>query len=200
MLEDEYSHKNIDRSTQINITVINSNEYRRKFDNATNNPRVNKTLYEVAKMILTARSGTHYESMYWIDGETGKIITQFVDMGRDSNLTGSEHELKVEYGKNILRRLKGHNNIVVIHNHPNSTAPSVGDFNSAYKNNYAIGFVVTHNGRIYRYTSGQEISDVAYDIMWQKYFNRGLDEFDAQIKSIEQLMIDADITFEEVLI
>ncbi|MDR0944298.1 MAG: hypothetical protein LBM41_07190 [Ruminococcus sp.] len=197
--EDEYSHKGIERATQIDKNIIESNEYRRKFDNATHNPKVNKILYESAKEMLYDRSGTRYESMRWIDGDTGKIITEFNNMGKLPDLTGKDHELKVEYDDNVLHKLKGYNNVVTVHNHPNSTAPSAGDFNSAYKNGYRTGIIVAHNGRVFKYMSKQEISDIAYDITWQKYCNRGYGEIEAQIMTIEQFMRNADITFEEVL-
>jgi proteasome lid subunit RPN8/RPN11 len=196
--EDEYSHKGIDRGAQIDKNLIESNEYRRKFDNATDNPKVNKVLYDLAKEMLFYRSGTRYESMRWIDGDTGEVIYKFDSMGNIPELTGADHELKVEYGENVLHKLSGHNNIIVIHNHPNSTAPSAGDFNSAIKHGYSAGFVVTHNGRVFKYTSNQQISDSVYDITWQKYHNRGYDEIEAQIMTLRQFMRDADITYEEV--
>jgi hypothetical protein len=197
--EDEYSHKGINRATRVDKKLIESNEYRRKFDNATDNPKVNKVLYNSAKELLSDRSGTRYESMRWIDGDTGEIIAEFDNMGKIPDLTGTDHELKVEYGDNVLLKLKGHNNVVTIHNHPNSTAPSAGDFNSAYKHGYAVGFIAAHNGRVFKFTSNQQINDSAYDIIWQKYCNRGYSEIEAQIMTLEQFIRDADITFEEVL-
>jgi hypothetical protein len=95
LYEDELSHKNIERKLQINSTVIESAEYRRLFDKATLNPAVNKTLYKLAKEILYDRSGTAYESMRWIDGDTGKIIAAFDDMGKIPELIGDEHKYKV---------------------------------------------------------------------------------------------------------
>jgi hypothetical protein len=130
MREDESSHKGVDRTTQIDKSVIDSNDYRRKFDNATDNPVINKTLYDSAKEILENRSGTRYETMHWIDGDTGKIIIKYDSMGKDKKFSGEKYEFKVDYGKSILSKLAGHNNIIVIHNHPNSTAPSAGDFNN----------------------------------------------------------------------
>jgi hypothetical protein len=199
MREDEYSHKNIDRATQIDKKLIESNDYRRKFDNATDNQKINKVLYESAKEILFDRSGTHYESMYWIDGETGKIITKFENMGRVEGLIGTKHELKVEYDENFLHKIKNINKIITLHNHPNSGAPSAGDFNSAFKHGYHCGFVVAHNGRVYKYSSGEPISDIIYEKYWQSYIDKNFDELTAQQKAIEKISQNADITFTEVL-
>jgi proteasome lid subunit RPN8/RPN11 len=196
--EDELSHKGVDRAVQINRTIIDSNDYRRKFDNATDNPKLNKTLYECAKEILYDRSGTHYESMYWIDGGTGEIITSFDIMGKIPALTGKEHELVVEYTDRVLHKLKGHNNVVVIHNHPNSTAPSAGDLNSANDHGYSLGFVAAHDGRLFKYSSNQEINVTMYDLYWTELCNDGFDETIAQIKAIEKIARNADIFVTEV--
>ncbi|MDR0946212.1 MAG: hypothetical protein LBM87_00495 [Ruminococcus sp.] len=197
--EDEYSHKGIDRAALIDKSVIESSDYKRKFDNATENPQVNKTLYTSAKEMLYDRSGTHYESMRWIDGETGEIIAKFDNMGRIDALSGKDHELKVEYGANTLHKLKGHNNIIVIHNHPNSSAPSAGDFNSAFVRGYALGFVATHDGRLFKYSSAELISEILYTKYWQRNIARHYDEVDAQIIAIKELSRNLKITFKEVI-
>ena len=67
------------KETLVNKTYIESGEYKRKFDNATENKEVNKTLYDCAKTALKHRSGTAFEDMYWIDSDTGKIILSVTD-------------------------------------------------------------------------------------------------------------------------
>jgi hypothetical protein len=196
--EIELSHKGIHRETQINKAMIESNEYRRKFDNATDNAKVNKVLYESAKEMLYARSGSRYESMRWIDGDSGEIIACYDNMGNIPELTGNEHELKVEYPDSLIQKFSGHNNIIVIHNHPNSSAPSVGDFNSMFTHKYKIGFVVTHDGRVFKYTSQEEINSVIYYKYWQRYIGQHFEEIDAQIMAINDLSRNFEITFEEV--
>jgi hypothetical protein len=199
VIREEHSHKGIDTSTIIDKSVIESSDYRRMFDHATENKELNKALYKSAKEMLKARSGSHYESMRWLDGETGKILAEFDEMGRKSELTGEEHEFKVEYPDGFLQKLKGFTNIVVIHNHPNSGAPSAGDFNSAYKRGYKCGFVVTHDGRLFRYSSNHIIDNNTYQAYWRKFLEQGIDSVKAQIKAIEQFMYNGDVTFTEVL-
>jgi hypothetical protein len=198
LFEDELGHKGIDRAALVDRNVIDSSDYRRKFDNATDNPKVNKILYDSAKELLYDRSGSKYESMFFIDGNTGEIITKFVSMGRTPELSGKDHELKVEYPDSVLRRLRGHTNAVVIHNHPNSTAPSAGDFNSAFSHGYALGFVATHDGRLFKYASRQEISVYMYETYWKDNVNQHMDEVEAQKKAIDKLAQNSNITFEEV--
>lgn len=67
------------KSTTINNAYIESGEYRRKFDNMTDNSEVNRSLYNCAKTALKHRSGTAYEDMYWIDSVTGRILLSVTD-------------------------------------------------------------------------------------------------------------------------
>ncbi|MDR0903006.1 MAG: hypothetical protein LBM59_00020 [Ruminococcus sp.] len=198
MLEDELGHRGVDKAALIDRAVIDSNDYRRKFDNATDNPKLNKALYDVAKILLYDRSGSLYESMYWLDGITGEIITKFVSMGRIPKLTGKDHELKVEYSDGLLKKLRGHTNVTVIHNHPNSTAPSAGDFNSACIHNYTMGFVAAHDGRLFKYASNELINSNIYEKYWREYVEDYFEEVEAQKLAIDKIAQNSDITFEEV--
>jgi hypothetical protein len=92
-----------------------------------------------------------------------------------------------------------YNNIVVLHNHPNSSAPSAGDFNSAFKHGYSQGFVVTHDGRVFKYTSNQAINNAIYDTYWAEFRDDGFDTVEAQIRAIQKIARNADIFIEEVI-
>ena len=58
------------RDTLINKTYINSGNYRRKFDLISDDIKLKRLLYLLAKKMLTHRAGTLFEDMYWIDPET----------------------------------------------------------------------------------------------------------------------------------
>jgi proteasome lid subunit RPN8/RPN11 len=198
--EDEYSHKGLDRKTQVNRAYIESNEFKRKFDNATDNPTVNKVLYDSAKEMLYDRSGTRYESMRWIDGDSGKIIAKAEYMGKQDKYKGEAYEERVLYDDNKLKRqLSGHNKIITIHNHPNSTTPSTSDLNSTAKRGYSVGFVVTHDGRLYKYTAEEEINHKVFDMTMTKYINDGYNVNEAQILAYENISNNTKINVKEVL-
>lgn len=58
--------------------------------------------------------------MYWIDGNSGKIIAKALD----------EKSLSfVAYSESINSTIRGKNNIIPIHTHPMSMPPSIADFN-----------------------------------------------------------------------
>jgi proteasome lid subunit RPN8/RPN11 len=199
MREDEYSHKGVDRATQIDKKLIESNEYRRKFDNATDNPKVNKTLYDSAKEMLIERSGTRYESMRWIDGDTGEIIAKAEYMGKSDKYSGSEFEEKVLYDDaKLSKQLNNHVNILTLHNHPNSTAPSSSDLNSMVIRHYRLGFVVTHDGRLYKYSANDTISSTVFDMVVSDFLDDGYSINEAQLLAYENFAKNSDISVMEV--
>ena len=64
------------KDTTINHAYISSGEYRKKFDKISDNKKLNKLLYQLAKSMLEHRSGTLYEDMYWIDAETATVVAK----------------------------------------------------------------------------------------------------------------------------
>ena len=177
------------KNTLVNKTYIDSGDYRRKFDNATDNSAVNKTLYDCAKAALKHRSGTKLEDMYWIDGNTGKIMLAVTD---------STEERAIIYTDKIRNIISGSRNMVTIHTHPSSMPPSASDLNSCFNNNYKVGFVACHNGKVFGYTSNEPINERIYDLYIQNYIKEGYSEFDAQLKALEKLSLALDIEIWEV--
>lgn len=185
----EFQRYGRNKDTLVNKTYIDSGEYRKKFDKLTDNPTVNKTLYECSKAALKHRSGTELEDMYWLDGKTGKIIL---------SVTDSKEERAIIYTEKIKHTISQNENIVTLHTHPSSMPPSIDDFNSCYKNKYDFGIVVCHNGRVFKYSSQQLVSKSLYNLYIGEYVDNGHTEFDAQIKSLEKLRENHMIHFEEV--
>lgn len=177
------------KETLINNTYIESGEYRRKYDNATDNPDVNRALYECAKTALKHRSGTVLEDMYWIDGDTGRVI---------HSVTDSVFERAILYTDKIKNALKNAESIVAIHTHPGSMPPSVSDLNSCFKNGYQIGFVACHNGKVFGYYVNEPVNDRVCNMYIQQFVREGYDEFNAQILALEKLSRAYDFEVWEV--
>lgn len=178
------------KDTLVNKTYIESGEYRRKFDNITDNADVNRTLYECAKKALKHRSGTVFEDMYWIDGESGKIIHAITD---------SKEKRGIPHTKDIDRKTKGKNNILTLHTHPGSMPPSADDFNACFKYGYNEGYVVCHDGKVFKYSSDQLINDRIYKIYIERAIQEGFSEYDSQMIALNKLKENTNIYFEEVL-
>ena len=160
------------KSTLVNKTYVDSGEYKRKYDSATDNKEVNKSLYDCAKKALKHRSGTAFEDMYWIDGETGRVML---------SVTDSADERTITYTDRIKKCIQTNNNVVTIHTHPSSMPPSIEDFNSCANNGYAKCFVACHNGVLYGYHSNEMINPKLYNLYIQKYMNGGFSEMEAQV-------------------
>ena len=185
----EYQRYGRNKDTLVNKTYIDSGEYRRKFDNITDNPEVNKTLYNCAKAALKHRSCTEFEDMYWIDGDTGEIIKSALD---------EKEPMGVAYSDSIKKAISGKDNLITVHNHPHSMPPSVDDFNSNDSHKYAKGIVACHNGKIFLYDSNQLIEQKLYDLYIGQFISDGYTEYEAQIKALDKLIQSHNINFQEV--
>lgn len=186
----EYQRYGRNKDTVINSTYINGGGYRRKFDKITKNDEINHILYLKAKEMLFHRSGTLYEDMYWFDGDTGEIVAKVLD---------EKEEEKVKYTPSIYKAINGYDNLITMHTHPNSMPPSIADFNSCYNHGYAICLVICHNGVIYDYKSGQEVSDDLYEMYVKKNKNNGKTEKEAQIEALQTIKRNHRIAFQEVI-
>lgn len=185
----EYQRYGRNKDTLVNKTYIESGEYRRKFDVLSENSEVNRSLYDCAKKALKHRSGTMLEDMYWIDGRNGKILYSVEDSSKES---------VVLYTPAIWTVIEKNDDIVALHTHPSSMPPSAADFNACFRNGYKFGVVACHNGKVFVYSSAQEISEKLYDLIICDLVSRGLEEYDAQIKALERLKQNYDIDFREV--
>lgn len=185
----EYQRYGRNKDTLINKAYIDSGEYRRKFDNITDNPEVNKTLYNCAKTALKHRSGTEFEDMYWIDSNSGKIVAQEIS---------SSDKRAIIYSDKTRKAVQNNNGLLALHTHPSSMPPSAADFNSCLRNKYKIGYVMCHNGKIFAYTSEQEISEGLYSLYIEEFLSDGKSEYDAQILTLRKLKINYAINFWEV--
>lgn len=178
------------KSTSINNTYIEGGEYRRKFDNMTDNSDVNKSLYNCAKTALKHRSGTAYEDMYWIDSDTGRILL---------SVTDSTDERAIVYTDKIKKAILSQQNTITLHTHPSSMPPSVSDLNSCFKNGYKKGFIACHNGKIFGYTANEEVNERVYNMYIEHFIKDGYSEYDAQIRALNKLSQTYDISVWEVL-
>lgn len=178
-----------DKKTVINHTYINSGSYRRKFDKISSSPKLNRLLYRLAKKMLEHRSGSRYEDMYWIDPVSISVVAEE---------TESSSEKEIVYSERTIAKISNHENLITIHSHPNSYPPSINDLNSNYYNNYGIGIVVCHNGKIFLYSAGEIISKDYYDLTIEEYLKSGYNEYEAQIHTLFELQSKFDILIKEV--
>ncbi|WP_419024091.1 hypothetical protein, partial [Holdemanella sp.] len=167
MRELEQQRKGRNKNTIIDYNYISSNRYRKKFDYISNDKKLNKLLYKIAKKMLLHRSGTEYEDMYWIDLINGKIVCKITD---------SKYKKKILYTTTIKKMIKKSENLLTIHTHPDSFPPSIDDINSNYDHNYEIGIVICHDGRVYMYSAEERINVNYYKLTVEDYLKNGYNE------------------------
>lgn len=189
-IEDEAQRYGRNKDTIIDSTYISSGEYRRKFDAISENPALNRLLYQLAKKMLIHRSGTLYEDMYWIDLDTLKIVAEE---------TNSVFESEIVYSAKTKEEILKYDNLITIHSHPNSFPPSDADLYSNYLYGYSVGVIVCHNGRVYKYMVGEYIPHGCYNVVIEKYLKQGYNNYEAQVKALEDMKRRYKLEFEEVV-
>lgn len=189
MRELEQQRKGRNKNTIIDYNYISSNRYRKKFDYISNDKKLNKLLYKIAKKMLLHRSGTEYEDMYWIDLINGKIVCKITD---------SKYKKKILYTTTIKKMIKKSENLLTIHTHPDSFPPSIDDINSYYDHNYEIGIVICHDGRVYMYSAEERINVNYYKLTVEDYLKNGYNEDTAQIEALKEMQKKFSIYFKEV--
>lgn len=134
--------------TLINKKLIESADYRKKFDKISDDPKVNREVWKRAVEMLKHRTGTKYEDLAFIDSWTTKSII-------NKTFDKENHAKPNKKMKEMLKEAK-EGTIIGIHNHPGSSEPSIADINVCKERNYKFGIVVCHDGTIYKYSVDKE--------------------------------------------
>lgn len=182
------------KETVIDHMYISGGEFRKKFDLISNDKALNRLLYKLAKKMLEHRSGTLLEDMYWIDIDECQVVGEETQSIVDSKIVYSDNTRKMveSYRKNPEK------SIITIHSHPSSFPPSIDDFMSNYDNDYSLGIVVCHNGDIYLYEASEELNSDYYNLVVANYLNDGYNNYESQLKAIEEFQKNFNITCKEV--
>lgn len=185
MVEDSLPTKENERITKniqfaVDSKVIDSREYADKFNHITSDGDVKREMLKNAKEMLRHRSGQNGEDLYLYNTRT-KVWTK--------STTGTEAGTP-EYTKEIFGTIdkaeKGE--LISFHNHPASMPPSAADINSALINGYGKGYTLCHDGKIFEYTASEMVvSETSYNIHIAKYKNKGYNEFESQMRAIQEL-------------
>lgn len=194
-IEAEEQRTGRNKETSINHTYIEGGEFRKKFDSISDDKELNKLIYTLAKQMLIHRSGTLYEDMYWIDYDECEVVAKEIDSRIERKIIYSDATKKVieAYKKSPDKTL------ITIHSHPSSFPPSIDDFMANYDNDYTLGLVVCHNGSIFMYAASEAINSDYYNLVVADYIKDGYNDYEAQIKAINELQKNFDIIFKEVV-
>lgn len=176
----------------VNFDVINSAEYRKKFDGISGDTATDNLICQKSRDILTHRNNSYCEDMYLIDTISQKVV---------GVQTHSKLPQEVVYNDSLKSALKKHppNTLISIHNHPESKPPSGSDFYSCGIRKYKKGIICCHNGDVYVYQTGKKpFTAVLFDKTVDKYKRMpyNMNEKDAYITTLKQFEKDYGIKWE----
>lgn len=181
-------------NNKVDLNFIKSNKYRRKFTQLTENTKVNDKIRKFASATLTRCSGTDKESLLVIDADTGYEIIRKVENKYDLGVFLSDEEIEK------IKRYKGR--IIGIHNHPTNLYPTGSDFIAAGYRGYDFGLVITHDGKVYKYSVGNKsVRSQTINARIDKYVKKAYTESDkrrAYKKALNELGKEYGILWEEL--
>lgn len=145
-------------NNSVDMNYIHSKQFRNKFSRISNNKKLNQQLYKQAVAMLTHRQNSDGEDSY-IFNSNGKIVNKAF---------GKENKLEVGVPRKVVLQLKdryGERTMVGMHNHPTNIPPTGSDFAVANSRSYDFGVVVTHDGRIFKYSlNSKNILPIRFDL------------------------------------
>jgi len=161
---EEQGLRNKHGSNSVKWDVVKSKEYTKKFLAITDNEYVATQIAKFARKALLNRDGTETEEMYALDINNGRLITKVTDQNEIRRVG------RTDRFKKLLNIAESNNtNILIIHNHPDSSVPSLADINALLDNERAAGITVGHNGNVYYYTKPEsQIKAMDFSIAFMK--------------------------------
>ena len=191
---DIIEHENIRHSADYNVPtgLFESESFRNKFKQMSDDPIVQEQYYKAAKEILTHRSGTNGEDLYYYNPRLGK----WYKSKEGTQACEPEYNAEIYLGLSESKK----NEIVAFHNHAGSNPPSIADLNTALQNNYNRGYIFCHNGRIFEYSSPKtKVSQDDFDDYSILHYTEGnMSEIDARIEALKILSVFNGFDFREV--
>jgi hypothetical protein len=146
----------------VDAQFVNSKKYHDKFESLTESKNVDEAIYQESMRMLAHRNGTDGEDMVLLDARTGK----FVVGNMESKLSGRTGLTKEQFAKAAAHK----GDLIIVHNHPNSSRISYKDILSMYENpNISAIVMVGHDGSL------QKVSHLdrkfPIDKLWESVYN-----------------------------
>lgn len=154
-IEGEEGHKGHRRDLEIARSLIESPDYGRRISSLNESKVIKKIIKQEAVSMLMHRNGTLYEDLTYIDTKTNAFAT------RTDYTVERKVKPNAKMTKMVLNSLRtGEKTIIAIHNHPQSTMPSLSDIQNAKR--YKYGLIVGHDGSIIKYTVDADADVLIY--------------------------------------
>ncbi len=195
----EYERGYIDNNSQrigtnkIDLDYINSKDYADKYMKISKDMELNNVIYSKSMDILRSNNSSDTEGLCVISVSNRQVLL---------NVRGKPDAIGVELNKKQMSIINKHkNDIIGIHNHPTNLLPNGSDFVAAGARGYQYGIVVTHDGRIYKYSVGDKpflpyLLDNRIDKYCSKEYNLNIKE--AYEKALNEFRREYGISWQEI--
>ncbi|MCR4670594.1 MAG: phage minor capsid protein [Saccharofermentans sp.] len=185
----ESSRKATEGDYGVNWPKIQSKEYDKAIRSVVDSEKASEAIKTRITWTLTNRDGKNTEEMYAVFSsgekvgeEIGRVTNQNVPfgVGRDVKFIGK-----------LKKADESGSPIIIIHNHPSSSPPSLTDLNELLSTKNASGMVAGHNGSVYHYTRPtREIPDSEFLDHYKDYFRQNQDKVAAAEYALKKLSED----------
>lgn len=195
----EYERGYIDNNSQrigtnkIDLDYINSKDYADKYMKISKDMELNNVIYSKSMDIMRSNNSSDTEGLCVISVSNRQVLL---------NVRGKSDAIGVELNKKQMSIINKHkNDIIGIHNHPTNLLPNGSDFVAAGARGYQYGIVVTHDGRIYKYSVGDKpflpyLLDNRIDKYCSKEYNLNIKE--AYEKALNEFRKEYGISWQEI--
>lgn len=77
--------------------------------------------------------------------------------------------------------------LLTIHTHPSSFPLSIPNFNANFENEYNLGMVICHGGKVFLYAAEDKINEDCYNLLVAKKLNQGYNEYETMITILQEI-------------
>ena len=168
-IKEEALHTKGDNDYGVNWKIVKSKEYTKRFNQLSNNEKANALAAKRARNALRNRDGKNTEEIYAINMTTGKDVSSITNQNYVKGIKRTE-----KFIEDIKRAEKNGDKVLLIHNHPSSSVPSIADINELLSHSNVSGITIGHNGNIYYYSrpsSSISESDFRVALLKNKSYN-----------------------------
>ena len=149
--------------------TVKSKEYTERFNQLSDNAKANALVAQRARNALKNRDGKNTEEIYAVNMTIGKDVSSITNQNYVKGIRRTE-----KFIQDIKRAEENGDRVLLIHNHPSSSTPSLADINELLSHDSVSGITVGHNGNIYYYTRPSSIiskSDFRVALLKNKGYN-----------------------------